>query len=71
MHQKEPTVTAISTEITPGQQKNHKILKKERKTTIWILLATNWVDCTREDLVVAKKGKPQERNRISFNNSTK
>ena len=33
-----------------------------RKTTVWILQATNWENCTRDDLDMAKKRKPPERN---------
>ena len=36
-----------------------------RKRTLWILQATNWRDCTQEDMFMAKKKKPQERNCIS------
>ena len=34
----------------------------ERKTTIWIFQATNWQDCTQEDMDITTKGKSQERN---------
>ena len=42
-----------------------------RKTTVWIIQATNWRDCKPEALDIAKQGKPQERKWISFNSSTK
>ena len=38
---------------------------------IIMMMMTNWQDCTWEDLDMAKIGKPQERNWISSNSSTK
>ena len=40
------------------------------KTTVWRLQATNKRNFTRENLDMAKKGKPLEKSRISFNRST-
>ena len=37
-----------------------------RKTTVWILQTTNWKDCTPDELDMAKKVKPNERNWISL-----
>ena len=45
--------------------------KMARKTTVWILQATNWRDCAREDLDIVKKGKSLEGKRISINSTTK
>ena len=42
-----------------------------KKAIVWIFQVTNKRNLTREDLDVAKKGKPSERNRISSNSSTK
>ena len=33
-----------------------------RKLTVWIFQATNWQDCSREDMDMVKKKKSQERN---------
>ena len=30
-----------------------------RKTTVWILQTMNWRDCTREDVDMAEKEKPE------------
>ena len=37
------------------------------KTVVWIFQATNKGNLTQEDLDMAKKGKPKERNCISSN----
>ena len=42
-----------------------------RKTTVWTFYATNKQRLTRENMDVAKKGKPYERNCISPDSSTK
>ena len=42
-----------------------------RKTTVCRFQATNWRVCTRNDMDRTKKRKAQERNRISFNSSSK
>ena len=41
------------------------------KITVWIFQATNFWNCTQKDLNMVKKGKPQERKRISSNGCTK
>ena len=41
------------------------------KTTIWTLQAKHRRDRISEDMDMAKKGKPQARNRISYNCSTR
>ena len=41
------------------------------KTTIWIFQMINRQNLTQEDLDMAKKEKPQKRNWISSNSSTK
>ena len=45
--------------------------KNGKKTTEWILQATNRQDCTQKNVDMAKKEKPQERKWISFNSRTK
>ena len=42
-----------------------------RKTTIWTFQATSKQNLTRENLDIAKKGKPKERNWISSDGSLK
>ena len=42
-----------------------------RKTTVWTLQTTNKRNLTRENMDIAKKGKPSERNWISSDSSTK
>ena len=42
-----------------------------RTTTVWIFQATNKWNLTREDMSMAKKGKPQDKNWISSNSNTK
>ena len=50
---------------------NKKKTKMGRKTTVWTLQVTNKWHLTQEDLDMAKKRKPQERNWISPDSSTK
>ena len=42
-----------------------------RKTTVWILQATNCRDCIQENQDMVKKEKPQDSNWISVSNSSK
>ena len=42
-----------------------------RKTTVWIFRETSKWNLTQEDLDMATKGKPEERNWISANSNTK
>ena len=44
------------------QNRNYKKTKTRRKTTVWIFQVTNKRNITQENLDMAKKGKPQERN---------
>ena len=44
------------------QNRNNQKTKIRRKTTQWALQATNKRNLSRENLDVAKNGKPQERN---------
>ena len=50
-------VTTIATEGQRVKQQNLEN-KSWKKTTVWILQATNWGHCTRYDQDIAKKRKP-------------
>ena len=53
------------------KNKNNQKTKMERKTTAWTFQAINKRNLTRKNLDMAKKRKPQERNWISSDSSTK
>ena len=65
------TATRNSTDNIRINSNNNLETGIKGKTTVWIFQETNKGNLTREDLNMAKKGKPYERKLISSNSSTK
>ena len=74
------TAMITTTTTTNNNKKNHNNIyetttlksstQQKQKTTVRILHETNSGNCTRDDVHMAKKRKPQKRNWIYFNNIT-